>query len=53
MKRLVGLIALGTILGALFAIACGDGNQKPPLTPDSEHHDDGGGGGATGGDGGK
>jgi hypothetical protein len=37
MQRLVVLIASGAILGALFAVACGGGNEKPPLTPDSEH----------------
>ena len=37
MQRHAVLIASGAILGALFAVACGGGNEKPPLTPDSEH----------------
>lgn len=56
MKRLVVVIAIGAIAGALGALACGNGGDKPPLTPDSEHTttgDDAGGGGATGSDAGK
>ena len=37
MQRHAVLIASGAVLGALFAVACGGGNDKPPLTPDSEH----------------
>ena len=51
MNRLVVMIAISAIAAALGALACGDGNNKPPLTPDSEHGDDGGGGGSP--DGGK
>jgi hypothetical protein len=54
MKRLVVLVALGALAGALGSVACGGGGDKPPLTPDTEHMstDDGGLGGepATGGD---
>lgn len=49
MNRLVVLIAIGAIAGALGALACGGGSDKPPLTPDTEHTttpslDDAGGG---------
>jgi hypothetical protein len=37
MRRLVVLVALGAAFAALGALACGDGNNKPPLTPDQEH----------------
>ena len=55
MQRHAVLIASGAILGALFAVACGGGTEKPPLTPDSEHMapamgDDAGGGESTGTD---
>lgn len=59
MKRLVVVIAIGVLGGALGALACGGGSDKPPLTPDQTSMDDGGagaassgGGGATGADGG-
>ena len=54
MNRLALVIAISVLSSALFALACGDGNNKPPLTPDSDHPMDGdGGGGAMAGDGGK
>ena len=37
MNRLVVVIAIGVLMGALGALACGNGSDKPPLTPDSEH----------------
>jgi hypothetical protein len=52
MNRLVVVIAIGVLMGALGALACGNGSDKPPLTPDSEHMDEAG-AGAMGGDGGK
>lgn len=36
MARFVVLVTLGAAF-AMGAVACGDGNGKPPLTPDSEH----------------
>lgn len=36
MKRLVVLLAISAAFGALGAVACGGGNEKPPMTPD-EH----------------
>lgn len=36
MNRLVIVIAATALAGALGTVACG-GNDKPPLTPDSEH----------------
>lgn len=54
MNRLVVVIAIGVLAGALGALACGNGGDKPPLTPDSEHPTmDEAGAGATGTDGGK
>lgn len=53
MNRLVVVIATLALAGALGALACGNGGEKPPLTPDTEHStmgDDAGGGGATGSD---
>lgn len=40
MKRLVALFAVGAAF-AIGAAACGDGDKKPPLTPDSEKPLDG------------
>jgi hypothetical protein len=39
MKRFVFLVAIGALFtgGAIGAVACGGGSDKPPLTPDSEH----------------
>ncbi len=55
MKKLVVVIATLAITGALGALACGNGGDKPPLTPDTEHGGmmDEAGAGATGTDGGK
>ena len=53
MNRLVVVIAIGVLMGALGALACGNSSDKPPLTPDSEHGLDEAGAGAMGGDGGK
>jgi hypothetical protein len=53
MKRLVVVIAISVIASALFSLACGDGNNKPPLTPDSDHPGEDGGGGGAAPDGGK
>jgi hypothetical protein len=39
MNRLVVVIALCALAVSSLAIACGGGNDKPPLTPDSEHSD--------------
>ena len=36
MRRLVALLTIAAAAGAL-AMACGGGNEKPPMTPDSEH----------------
>lgn len=36
MARFVVLVSLGAAF-SMGALACGDGNTKPPLTPDSEH----------------
>lgn len=35
MRRLVVLLSLVAGLGALGLLACGGGNDKPPLTPDT------------------
>jgi len=35
MRRLVVLLSFVTGLGALGLLACGGGNDKPPLTPDT------------------
>lgn len=40
MKRFVLLVAFAAATGAIGAVACGPGNDKPPLTPDSEHGED-------------
>lgn len=55
MNRLVVVIATFALAGALGALACGNGGDKPPLTPDSEHGGmmDEAGAGATGTDAGK
>jgi hypothetical protein len=40
MKRflaLLAIVAIGAALGVFGAVACGPGEEKPPLTPDSEH----------------
>jgi hypothetical protein len=37
MRRLLVLVSFGAALASLGAIACGGGNDKPPLTPDTEH----------------
>jgi hypothetical protein len=37
MKRWLVFVAIGAALGVFGAVACGGGNDKPPLTPDSEH----------------
>lgn len=37
MRQLVVLFTLGGALAALGALACGPGDEKPPLTPDTEH----------------
>lgn len=34
MRRLVVLVVIGAAFSALGAVACGDGNKPPPLTPD-------------------
>ena len=39
MRRLVLFVTLGAAL-AIAALACGPSNDKPPLTPDSEHPSD-------------
>lgn len=41
MRRFVVLVTLA-VGAAAFALACGDGNNKPPLTPDQEHVDEAG-----------
>ena len=41
MRRFVVLVTIGAAFAALGAVACGDGNKPPPLTPDSEHPLDG------------
>lgn len=55
MTRLVFIIAIGALVSALGALACGNSSDKPPLTPDGEHGGmaDEAGAGATGMDGGK
>ena len=35
MRRLVVLLSFAAGLGALGLLACGGGNDKPPLTPDT------------------
>jgi hypothetical protein len=45
MTRLVARVAIGSAVIALLAVlalACGDKNEKPPLTPDTEHTDEAG-----------
>jgi hypothetical protein len=37
MRKLVVLVTFGAALAALGAFACGPGEEKPPLTPDTEH----------------
>ena len=37
MRRFVMLFTIGAAFAALGAVACGDGNKPPPLTPDTEH----------------
>jgi hypothetical protein len=34
MRRFVVLFTFGALFAALSAVACGDGNKQPPLTPD-------------------
>jgi hypothetical protein len=36
MRRLLFLVSFGAALAAFGATACGGGNDKPPLTPDTE-----------------
>jgi hypothetical protein len=38
--RVALLAAVGVLIAALNAFACGPGNDKPPLTPDSDHPGD-------------
>ncbi|MBX3203803.1 MAG: hypothetical protein KF764_01980 [Labilithrix sp.] len=37
MRRFFVLFTIGAAFAALGAVACGDGNKPPPLTPDTEH----------------
>ena len=37
MRRFFVLLTIGAAFAALGAVACGDGNKQPPLTPDTEH----------------
>lgn len=37
MPRFFVLLTIGAAFAALGAVACGDGNKPPPLTPDTEH----------------
>ncbi len=37
MRRFFVLLTMGAAFAALGAVACGDGNKQPPLTPDNEH----------------
>lgn len=37
MRRFLVVVAFGAAFGAFGAVACGDGNKPPPLTPDTEH----------------
>ncbi|MDF2697008.1 MAG: hypothetical protein K0S65_5391 [Labilithrix sp.] len=37
MRRFFVLFTVGAAFAALGAVACGDGNKPPPLTPDTEH----------------
>ncbi len=37
MRRFFMLFTIGAAFAALGAVACGDGNKPPPLTPDTEH----------------
>ena len=39
MRRFVFALLLAATAAALGSFACGPGNDKPPLTPDSEHTD--------------
>jgi hypothetical protein len=41
MRRFFVLFTMGAAFAALGAVACGDGNKPPPLTPDTEHPADG------------
>jgi hypothetical protein len=41
MRRFFVLFTVGAAFAALGAVACGDGNKPPPLTPDTEHPADG------------
>lgn len=49
MKRFAVILAIGAAIGALGILACGPGDDKPPLTPDNVETptpaDDGGGAG--------
>jgi hypothetical protein len=42
MRRLAVLVTFGAALTAFGAFACGSGNDKPPLTPDTERPVEGG-----------
>lgn len=37
MRKFFVLLTIGAAFAALGAVACGDGNKQPPLTPDTEH----------------
>ena len=37
MRNFVVVVVLGAVVVALGAFACGPKDEKPPLTPDSEH----------------
>jgi hypothetical protein len=42
MRKVVVLVVLAAGAFAFAALACGPGDDKPPLTPDTEHTDEAG-----------